>query len=146
MAVSRLHAYADAVLPGLGLAAQGRGWALLLLVAAAGGAGAALVLEPLALRLGGVWLWAVAALVAVCVRWACFRRTAANPERIRQLARATLAAWLGGQDPRQSLVALLRAAPEEPGAWDLAGRIAADLGDHRLAARARRRQELLLTR
>lgn len=144
--MSRLHAYADAVLPGLGLAAQGRWSALLLLMAAAAGLCAALMLEPLPLRLAGVCLWAGAAVIAVSLRWWVSRRSHPDPERIKLLARTTLAAWLGGQDPSAPLAILLKAAPDEPGAWDLAGRIADERGDRRLAVKARARQALLATR
>jgi len=144
--MSRLHAYADAVLPGLGLVAQGRWAALGLLAGAAAGLGAALILESLRLRIAGVGLWAGCAVVAVGLRWWISRRSRPDPERIKVLARTTLAAWLGGQDPSAPLAVLLKAAPDEPGAWDLAGRIASERGDRRLVARARARQALLATR
>jgi hypothetical protein len=144
--MSRLHAYADAVLPGLGLVAQGRWAALGLLGGATAGLGAALILDVLNWRIAGIGLWAASAVTAVSLRWWLARRARPDPERITGLARTTLAAWLTGGDPGPSLNLLLKAVPDEPGAWDLAGRIAAERGDRRLAARARARLARLATR
>jgi hypothetical protein len=145
--VNRLHAYLAVPLPGLGLLAGRRWWgALLLAPAAAGLALAALPEVALSWRLAGVVAWAGAAALATTCHWQLARRAQPDPARIKTLARRTAADWVAGRDPSPALTALLKAAPDEAGAWDLAARIAEERGQTHLLARARRRLALIAAR
>ena len=145
--VSRLHAYLAVPLPGLGLIASGRWWGCAVLTIAAGGLAVAVVPEmPLFWRIVGILGWSVAATVAVVAQWSVGRRSRPDPVRVKALARTTSADWIAGRDPLPALRLLLRAAPDEMGAWDLAARIATQRSETRLLATARRRMAMIAAR
>jgi len=143
----------DLLLPGSGLFLAGRlvaGLALLvawlpvptvLLVAGV------LVAEPGAswLRLLACGWWLGLALVAVGLHLWWQRRQHIDPTQVRALHAAACAHWLNGRyEPAVSGArALVRAAPEESGAWRFLALVARDAGIQGLARRATRQAEAI---
>lgn len=147
-----LRSIADALLPGSGLLRDGRPQAGLALFAITAFAAAAAALagelfEPGAaafLRLGSVALWATAGLAAAFLRWRRHRRRHLDAPLVRRLHRDACRAWLRDEpDALSRARSLVRAAPEEAGAWTFLAQVAADRGDAALAARARRQAAAL---
>lgn len=137
--------WVDLVMPGASLTVAGRlGWGLPLLVLAVLNAALLLAALLLAAVLGGgflaAWAWPRCATVhlllagaALILRWRAARR-APDPARLRALARAASAAWLRGEAVAATRAReLVRAAPDEPQAWQLHALIT---GERRSLARA----------
>lgn len=125
---------ADALLPGSGLAVDGRlGWGTALLAPSI----AILSALAISLLLGGAFAawtlpralpaYAVLIIAAIAVRRWLAARERVDPEAARRLAREAQRAWLRGEpDAADRARALTRLAPELPQAWRLLAVIAAD--------------------
>ena len=141
----------DTVLPGSGLILAGYiGWGIALLaptsVEIALGLLTLMVWPnplPVLLILGGVHL--LLAGIAHGKHWWQDRRSRLDPTRVRDLHRRSCAAYLNGKSAEALALAqdLVRAAPEESGAWRFLAMVAGDHGDSRLAVRASKRAQAI---